>query len=187
MVRSDVDEVIDLQIATMPSSVLTQLGPAFLRRFHETALARPYNFALVASAEGHLAGFALATRDAHRFEQHIARATLSRMVLALLTPSRMPLIPRFAHRLFERAPGVHIAGELLLLAVHPAHRRQGLAAALLSCIEEHFRLGGLTKYRVAVRTELGDARAFYSAVGFREEGEFIVLGAPMAYLVRTVD
>lgn len=187
MLTSDLDQVVDLQIATMPSSVLTQLGPPFLRRFHQTALALPHSFALVASTvDRQLAGFALATRDAHQFEHHIARATLPQMMIALLSTGRMPLIPRFAHRLIERGPTVHIPGELLLLAVHPAHRRHGLAATLLSCIEEALRSAGLLKYRVAVRTELGDARAFYRAVGFHEEGEFIVLGEPMVYLVRTL-
>ncbi len=133
---SDIDAVIDLQLATMPTSLLTQLGPAFLRRFHETALALPHCIALVAmTAEGQLAGFALATRDAHQFEQQIARATFPQMLLALLNPRHLGLIPRFANRVVERGPTANVPGELLLLAVHPAYRRRGLAGTLLARIE----------------------------------------------------
>jgi ribosomal protein S18 acetylase RimI-like enzyme len=187
MLPSDVDSVIDLQLATMPTSVLTQLGRPFLRRFHEIGVARPDGCALVAAThERQVAGFALATRDADQFEHRITRGTLPQLMLALLNPSRMPLIPRFAHRFVERGPTAHVPGELLLLAVHPAYRRRGLARTLLSRVEEALRAAGLPEYRVAVRTELTEARAFYRAVGFREEGGFIVLGEPMTYLVRTL-
>jgi len=187
MSMSDLAQVIDLQVATLSSSMLTQLGPGFLRRFHESSLALPHSFAVVATTDdGLITGFALATSDAAEFEHRIARATLARMILALLNPSRMPLVPRFAHRLIERGPTVHIPGELLLLAIHPAYRRRGLATTLLGRAEEALRSAGLLEYRVAVRTELDDARAFYRAVGFREEGQFIVLGEPMTYLVRTL-
>jgi GNAT superfamily N-acetyltransferase len=186
MTTSDIDQVIDLQIATMPSSVLIRLGPAYLRRFHQTALALPHSLALVATVDQQLAGFALATRDAHEFERHVTRATLLPMFLALLNPARVSLIPRFARRLIERGPTVYIPGELILLAVHQAYRRRGLAGTLLSRTEDGFRSGGLREYRVAVRTELREARAFYRTVGFREETECNVLGEPMSYLVRSL-
>jgi ribosomal protein S18 acetylase RimI-like enzyme len=188
MLKSDLDQVIDLQIATLPSSMLTRLGPAFLRRFHEAALALPDSFALVAtSAHLPLVAFALATCNADEFEHAITRATLVPMMLALLNPGRIRLIPGFAHRLFEHGPTVQMPGELLLLAVHPAYRRRGLAATLLTRIEASLRSQGLVEYRVAVRTHLEDARAFYQTVGFREEGNFVVLGEPMTYLTRSLD
>ena len=41
-------------------------------------------------------------------------------------------------------------------------------------------------YRVAVRSHLTVARAFYLATGFQPEQELSVLGAPMTYLTKVV-
>ena len=55
---------------------------------------------------------------------------------------------------------------LLLLAVSPAHRRKGVASALMAWLEETLLLAGIARVQVEVRQSNGVARAFYAKLGF---------------------
>jgi hypothetical protein len=44
----------------------------------------------------------------------------------------------------------------------------------------------VSRYRVAVRSHLAAARAFYGATGFEPEQELRVLGHPMTYLTKKI-
>lgn len=55
---------------------------------------------------------------------------------------------------------------LLLLAVHPAQRRKGIATALLSWLEETLRVAGVVAVQVEVRASNHAARAFYARLGY---------------------
>lgn len=57
---------------------------------------------------------------------------------------------------------------LLLLAVHAAHRRCGVARALLGWLEATVRVAGITTIRLETRTRNAAARAFYLRHGFTE-------------------
>ena len=170
------------QREVMPASV-TQLGSGFLttaRPFviHPVRIRRSYAHGAVAGSSARNNGCA-----SIRSRRGCARRCLP---LALASPRRIALFPRFAAKAFETGPQASIPGELLLLAVAPEYRRQRLASALLHHIEESFRSTHLRLYRVAVRTSLTDARAFYRALGFQHEGDFTVLGDPMTYLTRQI-
>ena len=187
IVERDITEVIALQREVMPASIVTQLGSGFLHGFYRAALRHPSCVSAIArTAQGAVAGFMLATKDAQRFDRDVGRAVALRLLLALANPRRIALFPRFAAKVFETGPQASIPGELLLLAVAPEQRRQRLASALLQHMEESFHSTHLRLYRVAVRTSLTDARAFYRALGFQHEGDFTVLGEPMTYLTRQI-
>lgn len=55
---------------------------------------------------------------------------------------------------------------LLLLAVTPAHRRQGVATRLLDWLEVMGRRAGVRRIRLEVRATAEVARRFYTARGF---------------------
>jgi ribosomal-protein-alanine N-acetyltransferase len=57
---------------------------------------------------------------------------------------------------------------LLLLAVLPAHRREGLATRLTIWLEAISRRGGIRRIHLEVRERAHPARAFYARMGFRE-------------------
>ncbi len=59
---------------------------------------------------------------------------------------------------------------LVLLAVAPARRRQGLGAALVRWLEEVARPGGIANVALEVRAGSRDARRFYRSLGYRETG-----------------
>ncbi len=60
---------------------------------------------------------------------------------------------------------------LNLLAVHPAHRRRGLARRLLSWLEESALTAGTFTVGLELRAGNAVARAFYAALGYLETGE----------------
>ena len=59
-------------------------------------------------------------------------------------------------------------GHLLLLAVVPEARRQGLATSLLDWLEVLARCGGIRRVELEVRARARPARAFYAQRGFQE-------------------
>ena len=57
---------------------------------------------------------------------------------------------------------------LLLMAVHPLRRRQGVAAALLDWLEVTARVAGIASIRVEARETNFAARQFYGKHGYRQ-------------------
>lgn len=76
----------------------------------------------------------------------------------------------------ERAVGYvgmhHILDEgyITNVVVHPAYRRQGVAAALLSELEEYARAHGITRITLEVRASNDKAAALYGKMGYEEDG-----------------
>jgi ribosomal-protein-alanine N-acetyltransferase len=62
---------------------------------------------------------------------------------------------------------------LSLLGVDAAHRRQGVASALLDWLEVTARTAGLARIRVEARSDNVAARALYRKGGFREVRELL--------------
>ncbi len=61
--------------------------------------------------------------------------------------------------------------EVLEIAVAPAHRRRGLARALLQALVQRLRDAGVVSLHLEVRRANEGARALYEAAGFRVSGE----------------
>ncbi len=60
--------------------------------------------------------------------------------------------------------------ELLLIAVTPSERRQGVAALLWIELAQRLRIAGATKIFLEVRASNAPARSFYSSRGLRQIG-----------------
>ena len=187
MTVADVDAVVKLQIAFLEGSLVTELGYVFLRRFHEASLAHESMRAFVAVDAGNaVLGFVQASADVHAYTSHVKPRVLTSLGLALLAPRRWRLIPHFAHAISDREPEPAMPAELLLLVVDAAARRQQIGRRLVSALEDVFLREHVSIYRVAVRSHLAVARAFYLATGFTPEQDLTVLGAPMTYLTKVV-
>ena len=62
------------------------------------------------------------------------------------------------------------AAHLNLLAVELGHRRRGVGRQLVAWLEDTARVAGTFAIRLEVRATNSGARAFYSALGYRETG-----------------
>lgn len=60
--------------------------------------------------------------------------------------------------------------EILLLATHPDHRRQGIAAANIAAFHAAARDAGARRIFLEVAADNAPARAAYAAAGFLESG-----------------
>lgn len=61
-------------------------------------------------------------------------------------------------------------GEIAWLCVHPAHRRRGLAGALLDALDAEWAARGVTDAWLEVRRDNAGAIALYASRGWREHG-----------------
>jgi ribosomal protein S18 acetylase RimI-like enzyme len=59
-------------------------------------------------------------------------------------------------------------GRIVRVSVAPAHRRQGIARALMACLKEHAHARGLDRLWVETNDDWPDAIGLYVALGFRE-------------------
>jgi ribosomal protein S18 acetylase RimI-like enzyme len=184
---ADIAQVVALQVAFLEGSIVTELGPAFLARMHAVALEEPATLAHVACDEvGAIVGFAIASFDVHAFNRHVKPRVLPALAAALMRPSHWHLLFSLARDIAAAEPEPHIPAELLLLVVDSRVRRRHIGRRLLVELEHALAGGGVTQYRVAVRSHLEVARAFYRAQGFEPEQELTVLGRPMTYLTKRV-
>ena len=62
------------------------------------------------------------------------------------------------------------SAHLNLLAVHPAHRRRGIARRLVRWLEETALTAGTFAVQLELRASNEAARAFYYRLGYRESG-----------------
>jgi ribosomal protein S18 acetylase RimI-like enzyme len=188
MSPNDIDAVVKLQLAFLEGSIVTELGDGFLQHFHRAALAHDSVRALVASdAAGRVLGFVQASTNVHAFNSEVTKQVALRLGRALMHPKRWRLMPKFVrHAISAHEPQPSIHAELLLLVVDASVRRHQIGRRLVDALEQDFASAYVVLYRVAVRSHLTVARAFYLATGFQAEQEMLVLGAPMTYLTKVV-
>jgi ribosomal protein S18 acetylase RimI-like enzyme len=185
MAEADVLIAGEMAARVLQQSVLAQLGSQFMVAFLRSALRHPATIALTATDHtGRHIGFALASTHVHEFNRYVKPRILVQLAIALLSAKRLALVPKFARTFSEEEPQPHISAELLLLFVEPDRHRRGTGRWLLRKLEEDLRERMSGQYRVAVRSQLHEAKSFYEAVGFQFEQELMVLGQPMTYFTR---
>lgn len=97
-----------------------------------------------------------AQRIAHCITDDATNVAVARQAGALLGFASMKYEEEQAH--------------MLLFAVHPARRRKGVGAALLSWLEETVRVAGIDLIWLEARASNAAAIAFYRRHGFEELG-----------------
>lgn len=182
----DLEAVVDLQAAFLDGSLLTDLGTGFLVSFYTAALAHPNTRACVAVDSGAIVGAAIASTEVGHFNRFVKPRIFVPLAIAIASPKRWRVLPSLLQSLREHEPAPPIPAELLTLIVDGRRRQQGVGRRLLDALEAEFASERIPLYRVAVRSHLAIARAFYEATGFVFEQQLQVLGRPMTYLTKTV-
>jgi ribosomal protein S18 acetylase RimI-like enzyme len=186
MVAGDVDEVSRLHLTSLVGSMLTELGPRFVRRLHSAQLGHWSTRASVAvDAGGTILGFAVGSVDARQLSRHVTPMVLPALVWSLASRRALRLGGRILRALTERSPQPPIAAELLLLAVDASARRRGIGRCLIGALEAEFRQDAVAVYRVSMRPG-GAAAPFYEALGFAVDQHVPVFGEPMTYLIKRI-
>ena len=183
---ADVADAARVQEKFLEGSVITELGAMFLRQFHRAALQHVATSAHVALDGDDMVGLVMGSSDVHAFNQHVRPRVLAPLVPSLLPIRRWPLAWTILRSLGDAEPQPRIPAELLLLVVDRRVRRQKVGQRLLTAFEADLRCARAPLYRVAVRSELGEARRFYEASGFEREQELAILGRPMTYLTKRI-
>ena len=187
MTRADVAPVVALQVAFLEGSIVTELGQGFLQRFHSAGLRQPATVAYVACDQNRaVVGFVMASLEVHAFNSYVKPRVLPALMLSLVDPRRWRLLPSVFRGVAEGEPAPYVPAELLLLVVDSRARRRRIGQRLLTELERALAGHDVSQYRVAVRSHLDVARAFYRALGFQPEQELSVLGHPMTYLIKRI-
>lgn len=98
------------------------------------------------------------------------RWTPARVAQQIRCPDTSVVVARLGDRLVGFAI-MHFRfeeGHLLLLAVHPEHRRIGTGRSLMAWLEKSARIAGIFTIQLEVRAHNQRARAFYRALGYKE-------------------
>ncbi len=135
---------------------------------------------IVAEVEGEAVGYALATGDAKRMRRKVFwQGRWLRMVWWLLTGRygvgwRMVRVVSADKMAFLRGARLHGAHQArpLSLAVHPAHRSQGIGRQLFAASLDYLRTCGAQTIRLEVRPDNVPARGLYESFGFCVHGSY---------------
>ena len=100
------------------------------------------------------------------------RWTAARMRQAMGDPSTnvAVLVPHGRLQGFGVMQYLDDDAHLVLLAISPTRRHQGLGRQLLGWLEDTARIAGCTTIRLECRADNGNAIAFYQRLGYHETG-----------------
>lgn len=192
MTEADTDDVARAHQACFEGYFLTQLGPAFLRRYYAEFCRHASDYRVVARcrATQHLAAFVVGTSDAQtHFRSFYRRNMLVILPIVVLRFFTNRLVrgkfrQRMAHvkvALGALLPGTgrrgrvspddsdrgsHCPVRLLSIAVTPEFRGSGVAAAVGACFEDMLRRDGHKRVGLSVLPDNQRAISFYKKVGW---------------------
>ncbi len=206
---SDVEELVDLHLA-FPADVPLPPGEPLSRSFYRNKMqlfleAEPEGV-LVAERGGAVSGaLVVVSRPARLRQTALRRGFVLRAAVQALAGGYGPspaegLLPAggsavrklflAGRSLFRRGAGragraTRMRGaKVWVLLVHPEHRRQGVATALLRAAERYLRGRGAREVTVTVTEDNRPAQTLYEKAGFREAGRCLESSGPSLVLVK---
>ncbi|MFB3855557.1 MAG: GNAT family N-acetyltransferase [Vicinamibacterales bacterium] len=171
MLVVDVEQVVRIHRASFPGFFLTELGPAFLRRFYRLLLESSVGVGVVAEQSGVLVGFAAgATRQEGLFRELLRRGVagfaFDAFVYALRNPSATPRLLRALRRPRESRESAAPAA-LMSLAVAPEAQAGGTGLALVEAFCRGIASRGASKVCLTTDADGNDrVNRFYARAGF---------------------
>lgn len=172
----DIAMVVRVHMAAFPGFYLTELGPAFLKRYYRLILEQPHNLFFVAEVDGALTGFVAGFQNPAAFYR---KMSASKWRLALPIARGLAGNPRllarsvknvFRVRTAQREPAM--AGteycELSSIGVAPEQGKRGLGTLLVQEFVAASRKAGVKKLSLTTDAHGNDAvNRFYQRLGFQ--------------------
>ena len=182
----DLRRVVALHIEALGDrSTLTMLGPEPLSLVYRSILAAGIGYLALARQSKEIVGFALVCTDTRRLGSVLARNAIPLTWSSTRAILRRPyLILKLVEAAFyERRAATHVPAELLVIAVAPQQRSQGIGARLLHDIRAELARCGIDRYVVTVHEAMTAADRFYAGNGLRLMRRFRMYGVTWnAYL-----
>lgn len=186
MADDDLAQVSNLHRQALDHGLFPRLGHNFLARYLATFVDSPHCSATVADADGHVAGFVVATLDPVAQSRWLRRNALLALLLhgvgALLVRPRLLLtflttrLGRYLRGLRRRVQGprastagISAPAVLHHVAVHPWARGRGLGARLVADVATAAAAAGAREVRL-ITPAGGEAEGFYERHGWRRMG-----------------
>jgi GNAT superfamily N-acetyltransferase len=193
MCSSDVDEVVEIHLASFPEFFLTFLGRRFLRLLYEHIVADDVGVALVSTdGEGRMTGFVAGVTEQGRFYRRLAKQRKWRFAWAatravLDRPSIVPRLVRGLNRSSEASDSGAPAC-LMSIAVRPGASGRGEGRHLIAGFSDEMRRRSVPTYCLTTDRDGNDrVNAFYRTLGFQLARTFVTAeGRPMnEYVIST--
>ncbi len=169
-------------------SFITTFGLPFLEQLYGALLDLRVGFLVVAEDQGRFAGFLLACEDSSRLMSVVPRQWyrfLPRMVGPIVR--RPALLRNLVQTLsYARREASPVTAELVVIAVRPPFRSQGVGRVLLGELEREFARRGTTAYKVTVHDAMERSNGFYTANGFVLERYFQFYGVTWNLYIKRV-
>jgi len=168
--------VAEIHAQALAGDFLPSLGVNFLNVFYEAALASGAAVGCVALTIDTPIGFVLGSPDMSvLFREVIRRAPLQLAKAAIPGIVRRPaLLLKVAETFLypRRESSIDVKAELVVIAVKPEFRSQGLGQALINALNTEFKERKIWSYKVTVLQSNQGANRFYARSGFHRTGEF---------------
>jgi glycosyltransferase involved in cell wall biosynthesis/ribosomal protein S18 acetylase RimI-like enzyme len=162
-VAEDTPHLARLHADALPDAFMSRLGRPFLARFYRALVADPDSVVVAAEREGSVVGFAAASVSTRDFTRRFALRHGLPAALAALRPSRVRGVLESARYASGGTPGA----ELVTVVVDPAHRRRGIARALVESARRGLDELGATELRVFTSPSNDGMNGLAVRLGFR--------------------
>lgn len=168
--------VAEIHAHALEGDFLPSLGVAFLHVFYQAALAHDMAIGIVALTGDTPIGFVLGSSDMDIMFQKVVRsASLQLARAALPAVVRKPgLLLKVAESFLypRREASLDVKAELVVIAVEPEYRSQGLGQTLVQALNTEFKGRNIQSYKVTVLQSNQGANRFYARLGFQNTGKF---------------
>ena len=192
MAREDLARVVAIHCAAFPNFFLSFLGPRFLLVFY--GFVSGEGIALVALADGQLAGFVVGVLESRLFYRRLMRrrfAQLARAItpMVLRHPSTFARVTRRARQRTSAGNHEPAGAELMSLAVEPGQAHRGIGRALVAEFVTRVAASGETSLWLTTDAADNDrVIRFYETQGFLRSREFVTVeGRAMVELTRDLE
>lgn len=192
MAREDLARVVAIHRAAFPKFFLSFLGPRFLRIFYGFIIGE--GIALIALADGQLAGFVAGALEPRLFYRRLMRRRFAQLALAIVPmvlrhPSTFARVTRRGRQRTSAGNHEPAGAELMSLAVERGQEHRAIGRALVAAFVTRVAASGETSLWLTTDAADNDrVIRFYETQGFLRSREFVTVeGRAMVELTRDVE
>ena len=175
--KADSGQLAKLHSNNITGGFLSSLGNEFLSLLYSTIICSDHSFCFIAKKDGEIIGFVSATSNIKRLYFDFALSNFASALLLLakiLRPSVIkPLLETLSYPARKKIKGVP-SPELLSISVTKDFRGQGISNKLFDLAVDGFKKRNISKFKIAVGSNLLQAQRFYEKMGCKYISEIEV-------------